>query len=1116
MEEQFAVTAATGALGPVLAKLTALLGDEYKLQEGTRQDIVSIKSGLEPVHDLLGKLWGREDLDVACKDLLTAARELSYDMEDNLDRFITLGLERGETTFIQRETLDIPFKEFMESVKGVSERCREVQMTGEAIICKRHKLTTDPRARFLHKDASELVGMEENKKELIKLLQEHKMVCIFGVAGMGKTTLAELVYHTIGDQFQCRAFVSVNPSPNMMEILSTIRSQVTNGASTAGSVTEPADQENIIDNISLSLSDKRYLAIIDDIWHWEEWEVIRKALPNNNLGCKIIMTTRIKTIAEKCQTEQGTHVYRQSFSYEDAERLSHMTLTKCVQEDILEANAKGLSAQIAYTCGTAARGSSSCPLAVICLSSAWAQTHVQRDYLEWDTWDDWVSKVLLDRFLSTASLKPLVQSLSLGFDDLPVDLKTCLLYCSMYPWDYHRIERDCLVTKWIVEGFVWQEEVAQASFDKLVSRDLLQPVLENKYRVHPMMLAFLVCKAKEDNLVACMRYNSSSHAKQMIRRLSFYCMDRYPHEDVSHTRSLAFHGYHPQLDDVSFNKFKNLRVLEFDSCGGLENRHLVDICGMFGLRHLVLNQQITELPREIGRLQNLETLAVKSSSISKLPREIEKLQNLKSLNISDTSITELQREVVKLQHLETLNISNTKVTELAKEIGKLQHLKTLNISNTKVMELPREIGELQHLETLNISSTNVRELQREVVKLQHLETLNISNTKVTELAKEIWKLQHLKTLNVSNTKVMELPREIGELQHLETLNISNTNVSELPREIGKLQHLRTINIRMIKVRELYLEWEVPHSLTVIFGSMDTALEQKVRLGVSPAWKNSIISSSGAKCREDISTVVLIKYFHKRCEVVNIPMHRLAGRHMNVPEWVKQDLSYVSSLDIRLWKLGEDDHEFLKQMPNLQALQLKFEVLPREPIAITGGGFSKLETFYVDCRLPRAITFSRGAMPMLRHLEFKFYTGTTRQHNSMGITHLRSLEKMVFRCSEYYTGDSPGISATIDVVRKEAAAHPNEITLWVNDMKPEVFGGSAKWISQADRAIIQKETEERERMHKQRMRLYRAAEKRAERDKQEQRKSENSLLSSVPVVGYGTVDRARLEEIEEPN
>jgi hypothetical protein len=267
--ERFAVTAAAGALGPILKKLSSLLGDEYKLQEGTRRDIECMKSDLEPVHDLLGKLWGRLDLDVACKDWMTKARELSYDMEDDIDSFAD-GLERDdEGSFIQHGDTVSPFKELMDWVRYqyyVTIQCGEMQKIGDT-ICNRSKLITDPRAHFLHKDASELVGMEEKKEELIELLEEHEMVCIVGPAGMGKTTLADLVYQTIGDQFQFRAFVSLHPRPNMTEILGTILSQVTDGAMSAGSGTEAATEQNIINDISISLTEKRYELSIFTLLH---------------------------------------------------------------------------------------------------------------------------------------------------------------------------------------------------------------------------------------------------------------------------------------------------------------------------------------------------------------------------------------------------------------------------------------------------------------------------------------------------------------------------------------------------------------------------------------------------------------------------------------------------------------------------------------------------------------------------------------------------------------------------------------------------------------------------------------------------------------------------------
>ncbi|CAL4986819.1 unnamed protein product [Urochloa decumbens] len=956
-----AVTAATGALGPVLVKLTDLLGAEYKLQEGTRRDIVSIKSELKPVHDLLGKLWGREDLDVAFTDWMAEARELSYDMEDDIDGF-TLGLERDDGGFIQWEATDSPFKEFMERVKDVSKRCGKMQKVGDT-ICSSSKLTTDPRALFLHKDGSELVGMERKKEKLIEQLQEHEMVCIVGSAGMGKTTLADLVYQTIGDEFQCRAFVSVHPSPNMTEILGTILSQVAAGAMSAGSGTKPAAQQNIVNDKSISLSeksgtesaaeqndfikgistflsDKRYLVIIDDIWQWEEWEDIRKALPKNNLRCKLIMTTRVWSIAKKCHTEQGAHMYEQRFGGVDAARLSATRLSKSVEGT----NAKGLSTKIADMSGMPPYYF--CPLAVICLSSAWAESHVQQgDDGEWNTW---ASHVLDDGFLSTPSLKPLVQSLCLGFNDLPVQLRTCLLYCTVYPQlngiAKGLLYKECLVRKWIAEGFVSEVKVAEAYFDKLVSMNLLHLGM---HKLHPIMRAFLVCKAKEDNFIAYDGAGNSSHAKK-IRCLSL-TTDRYPDEDVlSHTRSLVVSGQQCRLDGVPLKAFKKLRVLEIKS-SRLQNIHLVDICGLIWLKYLDLMGcgHITELPREIGRLQNLETLHVEGTCIGKLPTEI-----------------------------------------------------------------------------------------------------------------------------------------------------------------GKLQHLRTLDISGAKVRELSCSKDQNPLLSVVFYT-DRSSGQKLKLllcDISSSGGEEVISSSEGKCREDLSILVLFNHFGERCEVLPVRMLRVAGRHMKIPQWVKLDLRNVCSLDIRLCKLMHEDLEFLKtQMPNLQALELRFEVFPRELVAITGGGFSKLETFYVDCRLPRVITFEEGAMPKLKHLEFKFYSGpATSQDYSMGIMHLPNLKRVVFRCSEYYTMDGPGISATIEVVRIEAAQHPNKITLYVNDMEPEVFGSGAEWISQADKVLISKESEERKHIREQREQLYHAAERRARRDKSK----------GVELRTCGTAAHARLEEMEE--
>lgn len=81
-----------------------------------------------------------------------------------------------------------------------------------------------------------------------------KMASLVGMAGVGKTTLAHLVYEEIGNKFQSRAFVSVTPTPNMKEVLTSILQQV--GAQPPAG-TETRTEEDIIHAISNFLEDKR-------------------------------------------------------------------------------------------------------------------------------------------------------------------------------------------------------------------------------------------------------------------------------------------------------------------------------------------------------------------------------------------------------------------------------------------------------------------------------------------------------------------------------------------------------------------------------------------------------------------------------------------------------------------------------------------------------------------------------------------------------------------------------------------------------------------------------------------------------------------------------------------
>jgi disease resistance protein RPM1 len=82
------VSASHGAFGPLLGKLNALLAGEYARLKGVRREMRSLKSELSNMHAALQKYTMLQDPDVQVKAWISEVRELAYDTEDCIGKFI--------------------------------------------------------------------------------------------------------------------------------------------------------------------------------------------------------------------------------------------------------------------------------------------------------------------------------------------------------------------------------------------------------------------------------------------------------------------------------------------------------------------------------------------------------------------------------------------------------------------------------------------------------------------------------------------------------------------------------------------------------------------------------------------------------------------------------------------------------------------------------------------------------------------------------------------------------------------------------------------------------------------------------------------------------------------
>ena len=203
---------------------------------------------------------------------------------------------------------------------------------------------------------------------------------------------------------------------------------------------------------------------------------------------------------------------------------------------------------------------------------------------------------------------------------------------------------------------------------------------------------------------------------------------------------------------------------------------------------------LTELPSQIGDLKNLETLSISGGGIRALPPEIAQLTNLHALRLNTSSLQELPPHLAQLSRLEILLISSSSLDSLPGWIGKLKGLTGLHLVGNRLTQVPREVGQLTNLEALNLSNNWLASLPDEISQLQSLTELSLSGNLFEVLPSSITALSKLQVLDLSVNRLSTVPPDIARLRDLESLNLINNPLRALPEEIGELENLLVLQI----------------------------------------------------------------------------------------------------------------------------------------------------------------------------------------------------------------------------------------------------------------------------------------------------------------------------------
>ncbi|KAK3124567.1 hypothetical protein QOZ80_7BG0588540 [Eleusine coracana subsp. coracana] len=352
-----------------------LVAAEYRQLSGVGGEITELRDDLDTMNALLRMQSEAEEgaVDHFVRVWMKQMREVAYDAEDCIDLYllrIKCRMSDGVfakfkhllETFFSRRRLVGEIGALRARAIAISERHARYGVNREALrrspaFSATPMLTASGPAHALGSsngtEHHQLVGIKCQADALVDRLkkkvdgeQHLKVFSIVGFGGVGKTTLAKEVCRLLEMEFPHQAMVSVSqafdPGRELTELHKRIYLQVIRvKTENERGIKEEANQghfehldvqklneintwssDKLAQKLQEYLNDKRYLIMLDDVWTVHALEAIQSVLPQNNCHSRIIVTTRIETVAKACSPAVGGHVIHQMqpLGFEDSKR----------------------------------------------------------------------------------------------------------------------------------------------------------------------------------------------------------------------------------------------------------------------------------------------------------------------------------------------------------------------------------------------------------------------------------------------------------------------------------------------------------------------------------------------------------------------------------------------------------------------------------------------------------------------------------------------------------------------------------------------------------------------------------------------------------------------------
>ncbi|EYU41269.1 hypothetical protein MIMGU_mgv1a022367mg [Erythranthe guttata] len=768
----------------ILEKLSSLIHDKFVSITGMAKEMKKLSRTLATIQVVLEDAEMKQLKNRAIREWLVKLNDIAYEIDDILDEYIT----KLSKPMHRNCTLDgfnrIKFRhQIGRRMKQVTKNIGEVNAERKMFSLQEMTIerpidaatSTIRETGSILTESHEIYGRDADAKKIVDILvtqvkdnQEISVLPIIGVGGQGKTTLAQLVYNDqqVVDSFDKRIWLSVSDNFDLKTLLKAMIESGTTNASDLDNL------DTLQRHMWKLMNNKRYLLVLDDVWNKdrEKWSDLRKVLACGSTGSSIIVTTRLKEVADI----MGTLPAHQLTQFSDEQCWMLLREHAFGQEKEEYPNLEAIGKQIVNKCDGV-------PMVAKALGGL---LRYKREETEWIC-------------VKESEIWELPEEETLQ----------CFAYCAVLPKD-SRIKKEELIFMWMAHGYISSkgalevEDVGNQVCDELVLRSLLQYVPDTNKTIlimHDLVhdLAESIMENKIPGVQVQRKVTSASNSK--IRQVNL------------RKKLIAFPTSNQREMDMSFilNNFLRLRILDASMTG--KNELSSAISHLKHLRHLNLSgTEIRTLPDSLCCLWNLHVLNLdECNKLEALPKKMRDLINLRHLYLENCqSLTEMPSKVGELTCLKTLSrfivgrdrgnrLEELQYLNLGGKL-ELHHLQRVESTMDAKKANLAEKKNLRHLKLYWELYSNQENIDEEVLEAlepyPNLETLLIKGFRGRCFP--IWMsnstMKKVVRIDISFCEsFMHLPR-LGELPLLKTLLLSNVKVEyiiEIEEEFPSLESL---------------------------------------------------------------------------------------------------------------------------------------------------------------------------------------------------------------------------------------------------------------------------------------------------------------------------------------